>query len=646
MAPAPDLSSTKPQSFTSQPFDFLIIGGGTAGLVLASRLSSNPSLRIGVLEAGPSAFDEPLINIPGRFGESLGGKYDWKFETTAQEGLNGRKLAWPRGKVLGGTSALNFMTWNRACREDYDAWERLGNEGWGWDGLLPFFKKSETFLPPTEEVSNSLFHNPANHGTNGPIYSVYSNEFGASHQFWHATLNNLGIETNKNHFGGSNVGAWTSLTSVDPRTRTRCYSAKGYYQPIASRPNLTVLTEATVEEITLERKDGEWVATGAHFTHSGKQYHASASREVILCAGSVQSPQILELSGIGSPSILRAGGIEVKVPNINVGENLQEHMMTMTIYEISPEISTLDDLRKSPQLLASAMQEFTTSSTGPLTQIPSSIAYLPLTTIIPPTIMPSMRILPTQNISESDHSLLHQQILRERFEPESKLGHVEFNFDTSNYSPYYTSDPGKKYATMMMMLQYPFSVGSIHIPPVSNSSDSSRKAKARATIHDKPVIDPKYYQGIRGKVDLRTMSWAQKFADKIVRTEPLKGIIVKRVFPPEKIKGKGDGDEEEEEDFADFVQNFTITDWHPVGTCGMGPALAPPAGSDGDGGDAGYHPSQIAGVVDSRLRVHGVKGLRVVDASIMPLHISAHIQATVYAIGEKGASMILEDWGL
>jgi choline dehydrogenase-like flavoprotein len=128
--------STTPQSFCSRPFDYLIVGGGTAGLVVAARLSENPEITVGVIEAGPAVFDEPLINIPGKFGESLGSKYDWQFETTPQPGIGGRKLSFPRGKVLGGTSALNFMTWNRGNKEDYDAWEELGNEGWGWDSLL------------------------------------------------------------------------------------------------------------------------------------------------------------------------------------------------------------------------------------------------------------------------------------------------------------------------------------------------------------------------------------------------------------------------------------------------------------------------------------------------------------------------------
>jgi len=125
-----------PATFVSAPFDYLVVGGGTADLVVAARLSEDPAIRVGVLEAGPAAFDDPIIDIPGRFGDSLGTKYDWQFETIRQPGINGRKLAWPRGRVLGGTSALNFMTWNRGSRKDYDKWEQLGNDGWGWEGLL------------------------------------------------------------------------------------------------------------------------------------------------------------------------------------------------------------------------------------------------------------------------------------------------------------------------------------------------------------------------------------------------------------------------------------------------------------------------------------------------------------------------------
>ncbi|KAL8833616.1 MAG: hypothetical protein Q9170_004164 [Blastenia crenularia] len=366
--------------FLSTKFTHLVIGGGTAGLVVATRLAEDESITVGVLEAGESAYDEPRINIPGRFGETLGTEYDWQFATVPQPGLNGRSLPWPRGRVLGGTSALNFMTWNRACREDYDVWEELGCEGWGWDGLLPYFKKSEHLHPSStkHQLANHSYHDPLSHGTTGPIHTAYSTQYGASHQYWHDTLEKLGVETNKSHFSGSNVGAWTSLTSVEPELRERSYSATAYYRPNTSRENLVVLTGATVEEVLLKRDwDSEWIAYGARFTYQGEEHEVNVEGEVIVCAGSVQSPQLLELSGIGNPDILRAAGVESKVDNPAVGENLQEHMMTCTIYEIDPQIPTLDALRSNPTLFAAAEKEYATHHDGMLTAIPSSLLRPP-----------------------------------------------------------------------------------------------------------------------------------------------------------------------------------------------------------------------------------------------------------------------------
>ena len=286
--------------------------------------------------------------------------------------------------------------------------------------------------------------------------------------------------------------------------------------------------------------------------------------------------------------------------------------MTASVYEISPDIITPDDLRLSPDLLTAAMKTYIDSASGPLTQIPSSIAYLPFSSVMPAAHFGHIvSLMPAPPTTSDTYQMVRHKILVERFKPCSNLGQIEFNFDTSNYSPYFKSEPGKKYATMLQMLQYPFSTGSIHIPA----------SATKATMHEKPVIDPQYYQGPGGEVDFLTMVESQAFADKITTTAPLSSIIVKRVFPPVPADG--------EDDFTEYVRNYTITDWHPVGTCGMGPWSDTKRGG---------------GVVDARLRVHGVKGLRVVDASIMPLQVSAHIQATVYAIGEKGASLIMEDY--
>ena len=192
----------------------------------------------------------------------------------------------------------------------------------------PYFKRAENFHDPgaDHKALHQSHFDPDFHGIGGPLATVYSTTYGSSHQHWHKTMHKLGVQTNCSHFSGSNVGCWTSLTGVTPEKRERCYSANAYYRPNSGRSNLVLLTEATVREIILENEEGEWTAKGVRFTHGEKEHIVRTAREVILCAGSVQSPQLLELSGIGNPDLLRVAGIDLKVDNPSVGENLQEHM--------------------------------------------------------------------------------------------------------------------------------------------------------------------------------------------------------------------------------------------------------------------------------------------------------------------------------
>ena len=242
-----------------------------------------------------------------------------------------------------------------------------------------------------------------------------------------------------------------------------------------------------------------------------------------------------------------------------------------------------------------------------------SAAYIPLSHFTTPEQLSALaaQLPPT----DPQSTRRRDQILAERFRSPNRTGQIEFLFDVGNYSPFFKSESGKCYGTMMQMLQYPFSVGRIHIPPAPSPEKPT-------TSDDKPIIDPQYYSGAGGQVDFLTMVAAQTFGHRICSTAPLRTIIRRRVFPAPSTQPAS-----EAEDFSQWVRDSTITDWHPVGTCAMG-------GRQGIEG----------GVVDERLRVYGVRGLRVCDASVMPLMISAHLQATVYAIGEKGAAMILEDW--
>ncbi|KAK4663190.1 hypothetical protein QC763_606430 [Podospora pseudopauciseta] len=608
-------TSTDAQEFSSIKFDYLIIGGGTAGLAVASRLAEIPSLTIGVLEAGKSGYGDDDIDIPAYSGRALGGPYDWHFQTTPQPGLGGRTLPWNRGKVLGGSSALNYMTWNRGSKEDYNAWEELGNDGWGWDSLLPYFKRSERFHPPPPNFKDNhqASYNEPNSflGEDGPINVSYTRDFSPSHALWHATFNEVGVESNPAHLDGSNVGVWTTIVAVNPETATRSYATHYCLTPPA---NLHILTEALVEQVVLDKKDGEWAATGVRFSHYGKQYVASAAREVILSAGSVQSPQLLELSGVGRADVLGAAGIPLKVESPNVGENLQEHIMLPMVFEVDPKLPHPDDLFIE-EIAATAYEQYQREKSGRLTVLPCSMAYLPVSKLAPKEDVAS---LSSRSQQLERFGAEQTSILSSRFDTDKQLGQVEFVFDLGNWNPSFApKEEGKRYCSMLLVLQYPYSRGSIHIDP----KDGPTADGVPATAHQQPVIDPQYYVGPHGELDLEIMLHGAKFAQKICSTKPLKNVIPGPASPSSAVVS--------DEDLRGWIVENTITDWHPTGTCAMGGRVG-----------------QAGGVVDERLRVYGVKGLRVIDASVMPLHISAHLQATVYAIGEKGADMILEDAGL
>ncbi|TVY42467.1 Dehydrogenase [Lachnellula occidentalis] len=600
-----------PELFASTNFDYLIVGGGTAGLVVAARLSEDPDIVVGVLEAGPPVFDEPLVNVPGKIGQLVGTKYDWSSATTPQAGLNGRQVPWPRGKMLGGTSAMNFMVWNRGAKEDYDAWEELGNPGWNWENLKHYFQKSETLKAPPKENEQEfrLKHKVLDHGDAGPVKTSYQPSFAETHKYWHSTLENLKVETNAEHFGGSNIGAWTTVTCVDSDTQTRSYSASAYYEPFTSRKNYIVLTEAQTTEIILEKhqRSDDLIAKGVKFIGvQGQHLSAYCSREVIVCAGTVGSPQLLELSGIGSANILGAAGITPKLVNANVGENLQEHMMTVAIYELHPDIQTPEDFA-DPDFAKAAEELYKNTRQGILTATPGSIAYLPLHRLASKSEVSKLAQQASSYAVSSNHSsnsrhAAQNQILARQFGPTASLGQVEYILDHGNKSPSFVSVPGKKYASLMQALQYPYTRGKIHIDPTS--------------AKDKVLIDPQYYQG-EGMLDFAVMAKAQAFGDTITKTAPLNSIILRRAYPPPAGEG--------EMDWESWLAENTVTDWHPIGTCAM-------------------LPREKGGVVDHTLKVYGTGNVRVVDASVFPLHVSAHIQATIYAVAEKAADLIKESW--
>jgi choline dehydrogenase len=323
MTPAPAPSTA------NETFDYIVVGAGSAGAVLAARLSQDPAVRVLLLEAGPpdTSF---WIHLPIGYGKTMWSKtVNWCFETDPDPHMNGRRIYWPRGKTLGGSSSINGLIYIRGQREDYDHWAALGNTGWGYDDLLPYFKRSE---------GNQRGADPW-HGADGPLKV---SDIGAKHELIEAFIDGarqIGVPRNDDFNGATQEGAgYYQLTT---HKGWRCSTAKAYLQPAKSRPNLVIRTDAHCTGVVLQGRR----ATGVRWRHGGRDHAASARAEVLLCAGAIQSPQLLQLSGIGPSALLQRLGVPVVHHLPGVGENLQDHLQIRLSYECTKPITNNDQLR-------------------------------------------------------------------------------------------------------------------------------------------------------------------------------------------------------------------------------------------------------------------------------------------------------------
>lgn len=334
----------------------------------AARLSENPAYHVGVIEAGGDQTADSSILIPGLALSNLNNPaYDWAFKTTPQSNANGRVVGHPRGKQLGGSSAINYLYWTHASQTDIDDWGRLGNPGWSWKELDPYLSKSETYTPPTAEISSQVdttLIDPAEHGSHGPIQDSFPPFYDDFYKAWEPTFKNLGLGPTGDPRGGLGIGAYATLVSQDPKDASRSFSANRYWKPNSARPNLHVLAKAQVTNVIFDSDKKPLVATGVKFVSAGKQYTAKIKREVILSAGAFQSPQILELSGIGNAKILKDHGIEVLYDNTNVGENLQDHLLVPLSFEVAEGEPTFESFRNAT-LFQLALQQYQVKHTGP-----------------------------------------------------------------------------------------------------------------------------------------------------------------------------------------------------------------------------------------------------------------------------------------
>jgi len=527
-------------------FDFLVVGAGSAGCVLANRLSADGKYKVAVIEAG-GRDTSPWIHIPVGYFKTMGNpKTDWCYKTEPDPGLNGRSISWPRGRVLGGSSSINGLLYVRGQAEDYDGWRQLGNAGWSWEDVLPYFKKSETW-----ENNSSEFR-----GTSGPLHVSPTRLNRQVVDAWVESAQNAGFKKNDDYNGADQEGVgYFQLTAKNGR---RCSSAVAYLNPARSRSNLEIFTNAQVEKLQF---DGKRV-TGIDVRRGNEVISFKARREVILSAGAIGSPQLLMVSGIGQAKELAAHGIDVKHELQGVGKNLQDHLQARPVFKVNvPTINTeVGNIFK--QALIGI--QYALNRTGPMTMAAS----------------------------------LGTGFLKTR--PELATPDIQFHIQPwSADSPAEGPHPFSAFTASVLQMR-PESAGHLEL--------------TSADMRDYPKIHPNY---LSTKLDCDTIVDGIRIARNIARQDPLKSLITESHSPADTI---GDDDYDA---LLNWARDTSTTIYHPTGTCKMG--------------------NDRRAVVDERLKVHGIEGLRVADCSIMPIIVSGNTNAPAMMIGEKASDMILED---
>lgn len=532
----------------SGTFDYIIIGAGSAGCVLARRLTEDAQVRVCLIEAG--ARDKtPLIHIPAGFIRMLfHPKYNWMFMSPPDPNMKNRPTFVPRGRVLGGSSSINGMIYMRGHRRDFDEWAELGNIGWSYDDLLPYFRKSE---------HNENYDDGKVHGRGGPLNVKYLEKPNKLNHVFLEAVESLQKRRIPDFNAGDNEGF--GIFQVTIKNGRRASAANAFLHPIEQRHNLRIITDAQVQRIVIE--NGR--AVGVEYKTFAGSGRVDAAREVILSAGAIQSPQVLMLSGIGDPEELRKHGIEVKHALRGVGQNLQEHI-SAPVHYMSPRITSYGISWAAMPKIAWNFLLYGFARKG----------------LLGNNIVESGGFVKTQpGIDRPDI----QQI----------------------FVPTHQGKPGR-----LLAWGHGFRVTSVLVRPKSKG----RITLAGANVADPPVIDFRFFSDPGGE-DMKALVRGIKDARRILQSPAFDHYRGAAVWPSEDVQTDAQ--------IEDFIREFSSTVFHPVGTCKMG--------------------RDDMAVVDDRLRVRGLAGLRVVDASIMPTVTTGNTNAPTIAIAEKAADMIKAD---
>lgn len=606
--------------FTNFDFDFLICGGGTAGLVLANRLTENESISVGVIEAGANRLGDPVVDTPAAATSTTGNTdYDWHYVSTPQ-GPNGHCCHLPRGKMLGGSSGINWMVYTRPSIQDFDDWCTLvGDQTWSAAEVKQYQRKHQCLdlIDASSVEDEPIMSLESHHGRDGPIHTSFNPEplMPIEQAVLKAGNEISGINRlqTSDPWSGNHLGFYRSLGTVARKGKNkgkRSYAASAYLEDILTRPNLKVICEAHVTRVLL---DGQR-ATGAEFEHAGQRCTAYAKREVIVCAGAFGSPHILHLSGIGDSEMLTAAGIECRHNLPAVGQNLHEHPCMVTTYELKPGVQSSDALF-DPAVMKAATNTYVQQGSGPLSCITSIQGFIPVQPYLSEADKDKiMTYLADSPVSESSFEKTRRKLLSAQItSPTSAFAQLGLApITTYPTKPGMVSDQAKFYPTSHPGGDHPHGIGFAINVQYTMARGSLRTISADP--YTPPEINPAF---LAHEVDLITASAVLDFVQQMMSSEPLKNFVAKQSYPDPEEK-----DLKTKEGRRQHAEDVWTGTYHPVGTCAMGQ------------------------VVDAKLRVDGLQSLKVVDASVFPTHVSGNIVSTVYTIAEKAADMIKAEYSL
>jgi choline dehydrogenase-like flavoprotein len=508
---------------------------------------------------------------------------------------------------------MNFSVAMYPTTSNFEAWKELGNGGWGAKDMAPYLRKFHSYSPPSKATAELLdtarYMSVEKQGCDGPIPVSLPDVYGPFNKAWNETFAQLGWVTDADPIEGQKLGAFTSPLTVDAKTGKRGYAASYYSPEVAARPNLRLLAETMVEKIDFTQEDGELIAKGVQVKTQDSSYQITAKKEVILCAGSLNSPQLLELSGIGGADLLQGHGIPILIDNPAVGENLQDHALTTLNFEVA-DGQVSGDILRDPNVLQAVIKIYEETNSGPLAGMPISMAYLPFVdgngTVPREDIEKLLSTYLDNEDLPANLKVQYTQLRNMLLQPEDASAHFLFLPAQLHMHPGKTTLTDvlaktlpENYISIMMLHNHPFSRGSVHI--------------SSARCEDKPTYDPNL---LSHPLDLEIMARQMQFAERIVETRPFSTLLKPGKRMPENATDLSDLDHTKE-----IVKDRLYTCFHPAGSCAM-------------------LPKDIGGVVDSKLKVYGTRNLRVVDASIFPLEPSGNIQAAVYAVAERAADLI------